>query len=88
MNWTPTLSERFQFQREMRLEALHKKNMVKAKKIMVDSITDQLVPQVYSLKTPNMFDFLIKLFEDKNIIQKMGLRKQLKECEDPECITS
>ena len=55
-------------------KALHKKNLVKAKKIIVDSITDQLVPQVSSLKTPNMFDFLINLFEDK----KMDLRKQLK----------
>ena len=44
------------------------KNFVKDKKIIVDSIMDQLVPQVSSLKTPNMFDSLIKLFEDKNII--------------------
>ena len=28
-----------------------------------------------SLKTPNMFDSLIKLFEDKNLNQKMDLRK-------------
>ena len=62
----------------MRLKALHKKNLIKAKKIIVDSITDQIVPQVSSLKTPKMFDFLIKLVEDKNIIQKMDLRKQLK----------
>ena len=62
----------------MRLEALHKKNLVKAKKIIVDSITDQIVPQVYFLETPNMFDSFIKLFEDKNINQKMALRKQLK----------
>ena len=62
----------------MRFKALHKKNLIKAKKITVDSITDQLVPQVSSLKTPKMFDLLIKLFEDKNIIQKMDLRKQLK----------
>ena len=62
----------------MSLKALHKKNLIKAKKIIVDSITDQLVPQVSSLKTPKMFDSLIKLFEDKNIIQKMDLRKQLK----------
>jgi len=62
----------------MRLEALHKKNLVKAKKIIVDSITDQIVPQVSSLKTPKMFDSLIKLFEDKNLNQKMALRKQLK----------
>ena len=29
----------FQFQREMRLKSLHKKNLVKAKKIIADSIT-------------------------------------------------
>ena len=63
----------------MGLKALHKKNLVKSKKIIVDSITDQLVPQVYSLKTPKMFDSLIKLFEDKNLNQKMDLRKQLKD---------
>ena len=62
----------------MRLKALHKKNLIKAKKIIVDSITDQLVPQVSSLKKLEMFDSLIKLFEDKNLNQKMALRKQLK----------
>ena len=75
MNWTPTWVERFQFQREMRLKALHKKNLVKTKKLIADSIMDQIVPQVSSLKTPKMFDSLIKLFEDKNINQKMALRK-------------
>ena len=61
----------------MRLKALHEKNLVK--KIIVDSITDHLIPQVSSLKTPkDMFDSLIKLFEGKNINQKMSLRKQLK----------
>ena len=62
----------------MSLKALHQKNLIKAKKIIVDSITDQLIPQVSSLKTPKMFDSLIKLFEDKNLNQKMALRKQLK----------
>ena len=62
----------------MRLKALHKKILVKAKKIIVDSVTDQIVPQVSSLKTPKMFDSLIKLFEDKNLNQNMGLRKRLK----------
>ena len=48
----------------MRLKALHKKNLVKAKKIIVDSI----IPQVSSLKTPkDMFDSLAKLFEENNI---------------------
>ena len=62
----------------MRLKALHKKNLIKAKKNIVDSITDQIVPQVSSLKIVKMFDSLIKLFEDKNLNQKMALRKQLK----------
>ena len=62
----------------MRLEVLYKKNLVKAKKIIIDSITDHLAPQVSSLKTPKMFDSLINLFEDKNINQKRPLRKQLK----------
>ena len=58
----------------MRLEALHKKNLVKAKKI----IADHLVLQVSSLKTPKMFNSLTKLFEGKNIDRNMTLRKQLK----------
>ena len=63
----------------MRLKALHKKNLVKAKKIIVDSITGHLIPQVSSINTvKEMFDSLIKIFEGKNINQKMTLRKQLK----------
>ena len=58
----------------MGLKALHKKNLVKAKKIIVDSVMDQL--QVSSLKTPKeMFDSLTKLFEGKNINQNITLRK-------------
>ena len=60
-------------------KALHKKNLVKAKKIIADSIPYHLIPQVYSLKTlKEMFDSLTKLFEGKNINRKMTLRKQLK----------
>ena len=33
-------------------KALHKKNLVKAKRIIVDSIKDHLIPHVSSLKTP------------------------------------
>ena len=62
----------------MRLESLHKKNLVKVKKIIVDSIMDQLVPQVSSLKTSKMFYSLTKLSEGKNINQNMNLRNQLK----------
>ena len=59
----------------MRLEALDKKNMVKAKNIMVDSVMDQLVLQVSSLKKPKIFDSLTKIFEGKNINGNMNLRK-------------
>ena len=52
-------------------KALHKKNMVKAKKIIVDSIKDHPIPQVSSLKkTKDMFNSLTNLFEWKNINRK------------------
>ena len=58
-------------------KALHKKNLVMAKRIIADSIKDHLIPHVF--KTPKaMFDALTKLFEGKNINQKMTLRNQLK----------
>ena len=70
---------RFQFQREIEAKPLHKKKLVMVKRIIVDSIKDHLIPQVSSLKTPKaMFDALNKLFEGKNINQKMTLRNQLK----------
>ena len=63
----------------MRLKALHKKNLVKAKKIIIDSIMNHPVPHVSSLKTlKEMFDSLTNLFEGKNINRNMTLRKQLK----------
>ena len=62
----------------MRLEALHKRNLVKDKKINADSVMNQIVLQVSSLKTPKMFDSLTKIFEGKNRNQNMTLRNQLK----------
>ena len=56
-------------------KALHKKKLVMAKRIITDSIKDNLIPQVSSLKTPKaMFNALTKLFEGKNINRKMTLR--------------
>ena len=53
--------------------------MVKAKRIIPDSIKDHLIPRISSLKTPkDMFDALISLYEGKNINRKMTLRTQLK----------
>ena len=60
-------------------KAIHKKNLVKAKRIIVDSFKDPLIPHVSSLKTPKeVFDALTKLFKGKNINHKMTLRNQLK----------
>src|SRR5882762_515315 len=60
-------------------KALHKNKLVMEKRIIADSIKDHLISQVSSLKTPKvMFDSLTKLFEGKNINQKMTLRNQLK----------
>ena len=68
----------------MRLKALHKKNLVKAKKIIVVSIMDHLIPQVSSLKTPKeMLHSLSNIFERKNINQNMTLRNKLKEVKIP-----
>jgi len=63
----------------MRPKALRKKNLIKDMRIIVDYIKDHLIPYVSSLNTPReMFDSLTKLFEGKNINQKMTLRNRLK----------
>ena len=60
-------------------KAKHKKSLVKAKRIIADSIKDHLIPLVSSLRTPKeMFDALSRLYERKNINRKMTLRTQLK----------
>ena len=49
-------------------KSIHKKNLVKAKRIIAYSIKDHLIPHVPSLNTPKeVFDALTKLFEGKNI---------------------
>jgi hypothetical protein len=53
--------------------------MIKAKRIIADSIKDHLIPQVSSKNTPkDMFDALTRMYEGKNINRKMNLRTQLK----------
>ena len=60
-------------------KALHKKNLIMAKRIIVDSIKDHLIPHVSFLKKPkDMLDSLTNLFEGNNIHQKMTLRNKLK----------
>jgi hypothetical protein len=57
----------------------YKKDMIKAKRIIGDSIKNHLIPHVSALKIPKqMMDALSYLFEGKNINRKMTLRTQLK----------
>ena len=57
----------------------HKKDMIRAMRIIADSIKDHLIPQVSSLESPKkMFDALTRMFEGRNINRKMTLRQQLK----------
>ena len=53
--------------------------MIRARRIIIDSIKDRLIPQVSSKGTPKeMFDSLYRMYEGININQKMNLRAQLK----------
>ena len=64
---------------EVEAKSKYKKDMIIAKRIIVDSIKDNLIPQVSSRITPKeMFDALSSLFEGTNINSKMSLRNQLK----------
>jgi hypothetical protein len=57
----------------------YKKNLIREKRIIADSIKDHFIPRVSSLKTPKeMFDALSRLYEGRNINRKMALRTQLK----------
>ena len=60
-------------------KSLHKKNLVKVKRIIANSIKDHLISLVSSLKTPKeIFYSFTKMFEGENINRKMTLRNQLK----------
>ena len=57
----------------------HKKDMIRAQRIIVDSIKDHLIPQVSSKKTlKEMYDALSRMYEGRNINIKINLRDQLK----------
>jgi hypothetical protein len=57
----------------------HQKDTIRAKRIIADSIKDHLIPYVsYNKTTKEMLDALTRLYERKNINEKMNLRTQLK----------
>ena len=61
----------------------YKKYMIRAKRIIADLIKDHLIPQVSYKDTPkDMFDSLSRMYEGRNINQKMSLRAQLKKYKD------
>ena len=56
-------------------KATHKKNLVKDKRIIADSIKDHLIPHVSSFKTSmEVYGALTKMFEGNYINRKMNLR--------------
>ena len=57
----------------------YKKDMIRAKKIIADSIKDHLIPQVSSKHThKEMFDTPAGMYEGRKINRKMNLRAELK----------
>ena len=49
--------------------------LIRAQRIILDSIKDHLIPQVSSKKTPKeMYDALSRMYEGRNINRKMYLR--------------
>ena len=64
-------------------KALHKKNFVKAKKIIVDSIKDHLIPQVSFVKKPKeMYWFLGKAIWSEEHKLKDDFEKPVEQCEE------
>lgn len=55
-----------------------RKNDIKARKILLDSIKDNLIPHISKLKTTKeMFDVLKRLFENSSTSRVLSLRQQL-----------
>ena len=60
-------------------KAKHQKDTIRAKRIIANSIKDHFIPYVSSKKNQKeIFYALNRLYEGKNINQKMNLRTQLK----------
>ena len=56
----------------------HKKDLIRAQRIIAVSTKDHLIPQVSSKKTlKEMYDALARMYEGRNINRKMNLRAQL-----------
>jgi hypothetical protein len=57
----------------------HKKNEKKAKRILSDSVKDDLIPHISELQTARqMYEALSRLYESKDISRNITLRNQLR----------
>ena len=73
------VKEEVKEQEQEEAKSKNKKDMIIAKRIITDSIKDNLIPQVSSSETSKeMFDALSGLFEGRNINRKMTQRNHLK----------
>jgi hypothetical protein len=69
----------------------HKKNEKKAKRIVLDSVKDHLIPHTSELQTARkMYEALSRLYESKDISQNLSLRNQLRnmKMENSESVSS
>ena len=65
--------------KEDEVKEKHMKDLIREKRIIVDSIKDHLIPQVSSKETQNYMHYsLAKMYEGRNINRNMNLRGQLK----------
>ena len=56
-----------------------KKNMIKAKRIILESVNDHLLSNIDDLNTPKaMFDYFSNLYESKNNNRKVALRSHIR----------
>jgi hypothetical protein len=69
----------------------HKKNEKKAKRIVLDSVKDHLIPHISEIQTVRkMYEALNRLYESKDISWNISLRNQLRnmKMENSESISS
>ena len=60
--------------KEAEAKEKHKKDLIRAQRILSHSIKDHLIPQVSSKKTPKeMYDSLARMYEGRNINKNMNL---------------
>ena len=65
--------------KEVEAKEKHEQDLIKAMRIIADSIKDHLIPQLSSKKKPKqMYHALSRMYEGRKINKKMNLRAQLK----------